>query len=155
MLYLPTILFIFSILVPVSLFPLNTTFIITMEVLNKYRSRCVYMFHSTQTMGKWQSLIVLWNIFVIKRTLKIATMNRESMTFLELIWELTPYIRHTYGLHINAVWQLMPCGRRRGNCTGEVRACLNRLTSNNLCQTVFVTTFSENEWHIEIVTVEF
>jgi hypothetical protein len=49
---LRTILAICSIIVPASLFPVNTAFDITMEVLNKYRSRCVYLLHSTQGIGK-------------------------------------------------------------------------------------------------------
>jgi hypothetical protein len=82
-------------------------------------------------------------------------MTRESINFLELIWELTPCIRHTYDLCVNAAWQFMPCDRRRGNYTGWSTSLSNTFDINNICQTVFVTTSSKNKWHLEIVTVEF
>jgi hypothetical protein len=52
MLYRLAVLIFFSISVTVSLLPLNTTFVITLEVLNKYRSRCVYMIQTTEKLGK-------------------------------------------------------------------------------------------------------
>jgi hypothetical protein len=49
---LHTVLAISSLIVPASLFPANTAFDITMEVLHRYRSRCVYLLHSPQEFGK-------------------------------------------------------------------------------------------------------
>ncbi|KDR11386.1 hypothetical protein L798_14018 [Zootermopsis nevadensis] len=58
--------------VTASLFPLNTAFDITMEVLHKYRSGCIYLFHSTQESGlkerfesiKWKSFFGKKNILL-------------------------------------------------------------------------------------------